>query len=79
MIPNSGTGNYDMTLYPLNATNTTGMSAWTIIKRPHSTAIDNSGWILDGTCAASTATQVTRTGMSGFSFFAVDQAQFLEN
>ncbi|MCE3296567.1 MAG: hypothetical protein K0R65_2281 [Crocinitomicaceae bacterium] len=70
-----GTATYDCTLYPLNATNTAGMSAWTIIKRPSTTAIDGTGWVLNGTCSgAGTATQVTRTGMTNFSFFAVDQA-----
>lgn len=74
MIPDAGTCTYDCTLYPLNATNTSGMSAWTIIKRSHATAIDGTGWILNGTCASSTATQVTRTGMTNFSFLGVDQA-----
>lgn len=74
MIPNAGTCTYDCTLYPLNATNTTGMSAWTIIKRPHTTAIDNTGWVLNGTCVASTATVVTRNAMTNFSFLGVDQA-----
>lgn len=69
-----GTGTYDCTLYPLNATNTSGMSGWTIIKRTSATAIDGSSWLLNGTCASSTATQVSRTGMTNFSFLAVDQA-----
>lgn len=70
-----GTATYDCTLYPLNATNTTGMSAWTIIKRPSTTAIDGTGWAMNGTCSgAGTATQVTRTGMTNFSFLGVDQA-----
>ena len=71
--PDAGTATYDMTVYPENSTNTGGMSAWTIIKRPSTTAIDNTGWVLNGTCAASTVNQVTRTGMSGFSFIGVDQ------
>ncbi|MFN5417175.1 MAG: T9SS type A sorting domain-containing protein, partial [Flavobacteriia bacterium] len=71
--PDAGTCTYDCTLYPLNATNTGGMSGWTIIKRPHTTAIDNTGWIFNGNCAASTATVVSRTGMTNFSFLAVDQ------
>jgi hypothetical protein len=73
MIPDAGTCTYDCTLYPLNATNTTGMSSWTIIKRPHTTAIDNTLWVLNGTCATSTATVVSRTGMTNFSFLGVDQ------
>ena len=32
------------------------------------------GWILDGTCAASTSTQVNRNGLSGFSVFGVAQS-----
>ncbi|MGV3631076.1 MAG: T9SS type A sorting domain-containing protein [Bacteroidota bacterium] len=70
-----GTGTYDCTLYPLNATNTTSMTSWTVIKRPSTTAIDNTGWVLNGTCVGgNTATQVARTGMTNFSFLAVDQA-----
>lgn len=71
-LPSGGTCTYDCTLYPLNATNVTGAS-FTIIKRPHTTAIDNTGWILDGTCVASPITAVRRNGMANFSFMGVDQ------
>ena len=74
MIPDAGTCTYDCTLYSLGATNSSGMSAWTIIKREHTSAIANDLWLLNGTCAASTATVVTRTGMTNFSFLGVDQA-----
>ncbi|MBI2259338.1 MAG: T9SS type A sorting domain-containing protein [Flavobacteriia bacterium] len=71
-IPDGGTCTYDCTLYPNNVTNILG-SAYTIIKRPHTSAISTTGWILNGTCATSTSTAVTRTGMTDFSFFGVDQ------
>jgi hypothetical protein len=71
LTANTGTGTYDMTLYPLNATNTTGAGGWTVIK---STAVGGT-WVLNGSCvASSTAGQVMRTGMSGFSVFAAGQA-----
>ena len=69
---NPSTGTYNMTLYPLNATNTAGMSGWTIMKDP---LISSSTWSLDGNCVgASTATQVMRNGMSGFSVFGAAQS-----
>ncbi|MBN8697821.1 MAG: T9SS type A sorting domain-containing protein [Bacteroidetes bacterium] len=71
LTANSGTGTYDMTLYPLGAGNTTGMAGWTIIKDP---LISSNTWSLNGTCAASTATVVRRNGMSGFSVFGVAQS-----
>lgn len=61
-------GTYDMTLYNLNYTNATGASGWTVMKDP------GSGWGLYGNCAASTAGQVIRTGMSGFSNFGTAQS-----
>ncbi|MES2798954.1 MAG: T9SS type A sorting domain-containing protein [Bacteroidota bacterium] len=71
LTANAGTGAYNMTLYPTNATNVAG-SAWTIIKKapPQTTT----GWLLDGACAASTSSVVNRNGMSGFSIFSVAQA-----
>jgi len=63
---------YNMTLYPYNATNTGGAAAWTIMKKPAIGPMP--GWILDGTCVASTATIVNRNGLSGFSVFGVAQA-----
>jgi len=67
---NPTTGTYNTTLYPLNATNTAGMAGWTVIKA----ATAAGPWILDGTCVASTATQVMRNGMNGFSAFAAAQS-----
>ncbi len=67
--PTSGT--YNTTLYCLGATNTAGVSAWTVEKS------DNGGttWVLSGTCdPTSTATVVKRNGMNGFSIFAAAQA-----
>jgi hypothetical protein len=74
MIPSGGTCTYDCTLYSRGATNTAGMSAWTIIKREHTSAIANDLWLLNGTCAISSVNQVTRTGMTNFSFLGVDQS-----
>jgi len=69
---NSGTGNYNLTLYPLNSTNTSGMSGWTIIKDP---TISSNTWSFNGTCVlASTVSQVMRNGMSGFSVFGIAQS-----
>ena len=68
---NPSTGIYNMTLYPLGATNTFGMAGWTIIKDP---MISSNTWSLNGTCVTSTATQVFRNGMSGFSVFGVGQS-----
>lgn len=65
--PTSGT--YTTTLYPTNATNTAGAASWTVIKSNDNGAT----WTLNGTCAASTSTVVTRTGMNGFSWFAAGQ------
>lgn len=69
---NSGTGTYTTTLYPTNATNTATATAWTVMKQPTLAA---TGWLLDGVCsAASTASSVVRTGMTGFSVFGVAQS-----
>jgi len=61
---------YNMSLYPTNVTNI--YSGWTIMKKPAIGPMP--GWILDGTCAASTSTQVNRNGLSGFSVFGVAQS-----
>ena len=69
---NPTTGTYNMTLYPLNATNTAGMSGWTIMKDP---LISSNTWSLNGTCVVtSTATQVMRNGMNGFSVYGAAQS-----
>jgi hypothetical protein len=64
--PTSGT--YTTTLYPTNVTNNTGLG-WTVAK-----GTSTSAFALNGTCAASTATQVIRTGMNGFSVFGIAQS-----
>lgn len=61
---------YNMSVYPTNVTNI--YAAWTIMKRPVIGPMP--GWILDGTCVASTAAQVNRNGLSGFSVFGVAQS-----
>lgn len=67
--PTSGT--YNTTLYCNGATNTAGVSAWTVEKSQNA----GSTWILSGTCdPTSTATIVKRNGMNGFSLFAAAQA-----
>lgn len=67
--PNTASS-YNMSLYPTNVTNI--YSGWTIMKKPAIGPMP--GWILDGTCAASTSTQVNRNGLSGFSVFGVAQS-----
>lgn len=66
----ANTGTYNTTLFANGATNTAGASGWTVEK---STSVAGP-WILNGVCAASTATIVNRTGMSGFSVLAVAQS-----
>ena len=61
---------YDMTLFPTNVTNSA--SAWTVMKKPVIGPMP--GWTLAGTCGTSTATQVNRTGLSGFSVFGIAQS-----
>lgn len=65
---NSSSGTYNTTLYPTNVTNNTGLG-WTVAK-----GASTSTFALNGTCAASTAAQVIRTGMNGFSVFGVAQS-----
>ncbi|MDQ3046459.1 MAG: T9SS type A sorting domain-containing protein [Bacteroidota bacterium] len=66
----TGTGSYTMTLYNRagSYTNDVGNTAWTVMKDP------GSGWMLNGTCAASTVNTVARIGMSGFSNFGTAQS-----
>jgi len=66
---NPTTGTYNMTLWPTNYTNNVG-AGWSIMKAPNIAGT----WALDGVCAASTASQVIRTGMTGFSVFSVVQS-----
>lgn len=66
----ANTGTYNTTLYCLGATNTPPAMAWTVEK---ATSVAGP-WLLNGTCAASTATVVNRNGMSGFSVLAAAQA-----
>lgn len=63
-------GNYNMNLYCQGATNTAGVSGWTVMK---SSSVAGP-WILSGTCAASTVSNVARINMNGFSVFGAAQA-----
>jgi len=65
---NPSSGTYNTTLYPTNVTNNTGLG-WTVVK-----GATTATFALNGTCAASTAAQVARTGMNGFSVFGVAQS-----
>lgn len=65
-----GASTYNMSLFPTNVTNI--YSGWTIMKKPVIGPMP--GWILDGTCVASTSAQVNRNGLSGFSVFGIAQA-----
>jgi hypothetical protein len=71
-LPSAGTCTYTANLYPLNVGNYVG-DVFSIIKRPHTSAITNTGWIFDGSCVAGDSSNVSRSGMSGFSFLGVDQ------
>lgn len=69
-IPSStaSSGVFDLSLFNANFTN--AGSAWTIKSLP-----SGGGWaIANGSCAASTATLVTRTGMSGLASFGTAQS-----
>lgn len=69
---NATSGNYNVTLFSTNFSNTAGASGWTVMKATNIA----SAWALQGTCVAtSTATQTSRTGLNGFSVFAVAQSQ----
>jgi len=66
---NPNSGNYNVTLYSTSVGNNSG-SGWTVMKSPSSSFT----WGLNGTCVVtSTATQTSRTGLNGFSRFAVAQ------
>lgn len=68
---NPTSGNYDITLYSTNYTNSGGASGWTVMKSPSSSFT----WGLNGTCVTtSTASQTSRTGLNGYSRFAVAQS-----
>lgn len=72
LTANSGTStNYDLRLYSNGATNTAGISNWTIMKK---TSLAAGSWTLSGTCGLSTASIINRTGLSGFSIFGVTQS-----
>jgi hypothetical protein len=71
-LPSGGTCSYTGTLYPTNVGNYLG-DVFTIMKRPHTSAIDNTGWIFDGSCAAGDSSNISRTGMTNFSFMGVEQ------
>ena len=68
ITPNSGTANYDLTLYGRNYSNAGNSN--TILKRANAA----SAWTLPGTYSAATGSEpivVTRSGYSGFSQFAI--------
>lgn len=68
---NPTSGNYDVTLYNTNYTNSTG-AGWTVMKA----ATGAGPWGLNGTCVVtSTAATTQRTGLNGFSAFATAQSQ----
>lgn len=67
---NSSSGTYTCTLYPTNATNIISAAGWTVMK----SSDNGSTWTLNGICAASTPTVVTRTNMNGFSQFGAAQS-----
>jgi hypothetical protein len=68
---NPTSGNYNVTLYNLNYSNTGGALGWTVCKDA------GTGWALNGTCViSSTVTATTRTGLNGFSNFGTGQSQF---
>jgi len=69
LTANTGTGAYDISLFPRNATNV-GVN-WTVMKRA---TLATTGWNLDGSCVSSSSTQVNRNGLSGFSVFGVAQS-----
>jgi hypothetical protein len=68
---NPTSGNYDMTCYNQGYTNAAGAAGWTITKAPSALG----PWGLSGTCVGtSTAAVTSRTGMNGFSAFAIGQS-----
>ncbi|HUM48016.1 MAG TPA: hypothetical protein PLD84_13885, partial [Chitinophagales bacterium] len=70
--PSYTTGAYTVTLYNTagSYTNSGGASSWTVMKSPTGTM----SWALNGSCSASTVSQVSRVGLSGFSDFATAQS-----
>lgn len=63
-------GIYNVTLNSTNYTNSAGAAGWTVMKATNI----SSPWALQGTCVTtSTASQTSRTGLNGFSVFAVAQ------
>lgn len=68
---NPASGNYNTSLYSTNYTNSGGAAGWTVMKA----ATIAGPWGLSGTCVgASTPPLTQRTGMNGFSVFAVAQS-----
>lgn len=63
-------GNYNVTLNSTNFTNSGGAAGWTVMKA----ATIAGPWGLQGSCVTtSTVSQTSRTGLNGFSVFAVAQ------
>lgn len=68
---NPTNGTYNTSLYSTNYTNSSGAAGWTVMKA----ATIAGPWGLNGTCVTSSTPPLTqRTGMSGFSVFAVAQS-----
>jgi len=66
----NGASTYNISLFPTNVTNIG--AGWTVMKKD--LPVSTSGWLLDGVCVASSASQVNRNGLSGFSIFGVAQS-----
>lgn len=69
LVGNGSAATYNMSLYPTNVTN--AASGWTIMKQQN---YNLTGWLLNGTCAASTVSQINRNNMTNFSVFGIAQA-----
>jgi Ig-like domain CHU_C associated/Secretion system C-terminal sorting domain len=68
---NPTSGNYDVSLYNTNHTNSGGASGWTVMKA----ATIIGPWGLNGTCVTTSTPPLTqRTGLNGFSVFATAQS-----
>lgn len=65
---NATNGVYTTTLYPTGVGNNSGLG-WTVVK-----GATTATFALSGACAPSTAGQVIRTGMNGFSVFGIAQS-----
>ncbi len=68
---NPASGFYNASLYGLNYTNSGGAAGWTVMKA----TVIAGPWGLNGTCVSTSVPTLTqRTGMNGFSVFAIAQS-----